>query len=66
MWTDDSLDWERKGVSSIVSRVMAAARPGAVILFHDAGERSQTSQHYASCSNGCAPTATPSAPLCRD
>lgn len=43
MWTDDSLDWERKGVSSIVSRVMAAARPGAVILFHDAGgERSQT------------------------
>lgn len=43
MWTDDSLDWERNGVSSIVSRVMAAARPGAVILFHDAGgERSQT------------------------
>ncbi len=43
LWSGDTLDWEKPGVDAIVRRAMANARPGAVLLFHDAGgERSQT------------------------
>ncbi|MER6997889.1 polysaccharide deacetylase family protein [Streptomyces sp. NPDC000410] len=42
-WTVDTLDWREPGTGSIVARVMAGARPGAVVLSHDAGgDRSQS------------------------
>lgn len=43
MWDVDTLDWKIRDASSIVSRVQAAVRPGAVILMHDGGgDRSRT------------------------
>lgn len=43
MWTVDSNDYLRPGVASIVHRVLTGARPGAIILLHDAGgNREQT------------------------
>jgi len=43
MWTVDSSDYLRPGVASIVHTVLAGARPGAIILMHDAGgDREQT------------------------
>ena len=43
LWDVDTLDWKIREASSIVSRVQAAVRPGAVILMHDGGgDRSQT------------------------
>ena len=43
LWTIDTEDYKRPGVSLIVRRVLAGARPGAIVLMHDAGgERSQT------------------------
>jgi peptidoglycan/xylan/chitin deacetylase (PgdA/CDA1 family) len=43
MWTVDSNDYLRPGVPSIVHTVLTGARPGAIILMHDAGgDRSQT------------------------
>jgi peptidoglycan/xylan/chitin deacetylase (PgdA/CDA1 family) len=43
MWTVDSEDYLRPGVTAIVHRVLAGARPGAIILLHDAGgNRQQT------------------------
>jgi peptidoglycan/xylan/chitin deacetylase (PgdA/CDA1 family) len=43
MWTVDSDDYARPGVAAIVHNVLAAARPGAIILLHDAGgDRSET------------------------
>jgi peptidoglycan-N-acetylglucosamine deacetylase len=43
MWTVDSQDYEKPGVEKIVDRVVAGARPGAIILMHDGGgDRSQT------------------------
>ncbi len=43
MWDVDPGDWRRPGWKIIYGRVMAAARPGAVILLHDGGgDRSQT------------------------
>ncbi|WGR93292.1 chitooligosaccharide deacetylase NodB [Bradyrhizobium sp. ISRA443] len=53
-WSVDPLDWSRPGVDSIVNTVLAAVRPGAVVLLHDgcppgeleldhqAGDRDQT------------------------
>lgn len=43
LWTVDSEDYERPGTDRIVGNVVGGARPGAIILMHDAGgDRSQT------------------------
>jgi peptidoglycan-N-acetylglucosamine deacetylase len=43
MWSVDTDDYERPGVSVIVQRALAGLKPGAIILLHDAGgDRSQT------------------------
>jgi peptidoglycan/xylan/chitin deacetylase (PgdA/CDA1 family) len=43
MWTVDSNDYLRPGVAAIVHTVVSGARPGAIILMHDAGgDRTQT------------------------
>jgi peptidoglycan-N-acetylglucosamine deacetylase len=43
MWTVDTSDYTRPGVSTIVHRVVAGAKPGAIILLHDAGgDRTET------------------------
>jgi len=35
LWTVDPLDWKRPGSSVVTSRILAGARPGAIILAHD-------------------------------
>jgi len=43
LWTVDTADYRRPGVSAIVHSALAGARPGAIILMHDAGgDRSET------------------------
>lgn len=43
LWTVDTSDYQMPGVSAIVQRAVSGARPGAIILMHDAGgNRSQT------------------------
>jgi peptidoglycan-N-acetylglucosamine deacetylase len=43
LWTVDTGDYRRPGVNAIVKAALARARPGAIILLHDAGgNRSQT------------------------
>jgi peptidoglycan/xylan/chitin deacetylase (PgdA/CDA1 family) len=43
LWTVDTKDFAQPGVGAIVHRVLAGAKPGAIILMHDAGgERAQT------------------------
>jgi peptidoglycan-N-acetylglucosamine deacetylase len=43
LWTVDTGDYRRPGVNAIVRTALDGARPGAIILLHDAGgERSQT------------------------
>ncbi len=43
LWTVDTNDYLRPGVGAIVHSAVAGARPGAIILLHDAGgDRSQT------------------------
>ena len=43
LWTVDTNDYRRPGVRAIVDAAVAGARPGAIILLHDAGgDRSQT------------------------
>lgn len=43
MWSVDPRDWTRPGVAVIVRRVLADARPGAIVELHDGGgDRSQT------------------------
>jgi peptidoglycan/xylan/chitin deacetylase (PgdA/CDA1 family) len=37
IWTADTLDWRYRNASSITSRALKGARPGAVILMHDGG-----------------------------
>lgn len=42
-WTVDTLDWKEPGTGTIVSRVLAGAGPGVIVLSHDAGgDRSQS------------------------
>ncbi|MDH2405102.1 chitooligosaccharide deacetylase NodB [Bradyrhizobium sp. SSUT18] len=53
-WSVDPQDWSRPGVEAIVAAVLAAVRPGAIVLLHDgcppdelgrcphAGQRDQT------------------------
>ena len=43
LWSVDPIDYKRPGVQAIVGSVLQGARPGAIILLHDAGgNRSQT------------------------
>jgi peptidoglycan-N-acetylglucosamine deacetylase len=43
LWSVDTDDYEMPGTSVIVQRVLAGAKPGAIILLHDAGgNRSET------------------------
>lgn len=43
LWTVDTSDYVRPGVNTIVDRAVDGAKPGAIILLHDAGgDRSQT------------------------
>jgi peptidoglycan/xylan/chitin deacetylase (PgdA/CDA1 family) len=43
LWSVNPQDYFRPGTKAIVSRVLAAVRPGAIVLMHDGGgDRSQT------------------------
>ena len=43
LWTVDTSDYQQPGVDTIVDRAVAGAKPGAIILMHDAGgNRSET------------------------
>jgi peptidoglycan-N-acetylglucosamine deacetylase len=43
LWTVDTNDYRRPGVAAIVKTALHGARPGAIILLHDAGgDRSET------------------------
>jgi peptidoglycan/xylan/chitin deacetylase (PgdA/CDA1 family) len=43
LWSVDTSDYQMPGVDVIVDRALAAAKPGAIILLHDAGgNRAQT------------------------
>ena len=43
LWTVDTSDYRRPGVSAIVDSAVSGARPGAIILMHDAGgDRAET------------------------
>jgi peptidoglycan-N-acetylglucosamine deacetylase len=43
MWSIETWDWKRPGASTIASRVINQAFPGAIVLLHDGGgNRSQT------------------------
>ncbi|HEX5310017.1 MAG TPA: polysaccharide deacetylase family protein [Solirubrobacteraceae bacterium] len=43
LWSVDTADYTLPGTQAIVQRALAGAKPGAIILMHDAGgERSQT------------------------
>ncbi|HWD75435.1 MAG TPA: polysaccharide deacetylase family protein [Solirubrobacteraceae bacterium] len=43
LWSVDTDDYQQPGVATIVQRALAGARPGAIILLHDAGgTRSET------------------------
>jgi peptidoglycan-N-acetylglucosamine deacetylase len=43
LWTVDTSDYQEPGVTTIVDRALQGARPGAIILMHDAGgNRSET------------------------
>jgi peptidoglycan/xylan/chitin deacetylase (PgdA/CDA1 family) len=43
LWSTDTRDYTRPGVSAIVQSALAGAHPGAIILMHDAGgERAET------------------------
>ncbi|CAB1129126.1 Chitooligosaccharide deacetylase [Candidatus Hydrogenisulfobacillus filiaventi] len=47
-WTEDSRDWTRPGVGTIVQRVLAHLEPGDIVLMHDGGgDRSQTVEALA-------------------
>jgi peptidoglycan/xylan/chitin deacetylase (PgdA/CDA1 family) len=43
LWTVDTSDYKRPGVAAIVRAALSGARPGAIVLMHDAGgQRVQT------------------------
>jgi peptidoglycan-N-acetylglucosamine deacetylase len=43
LWSLDTDDWQLPGVRTIVGRVLNGAKPGAIVLMHDAGgNRSET------------------------
>ncbi|MED0758865.1 polysaccharide deacetylase family protein [Aneurinibacillus thermoaerophilus] len=44
-WTQDTKDWKNPGIQKIVDKVCKNAKPGNIVLFHDAGgNRTQTVQ----------------------
>ncbi len=43
LWTIDTNDYRQPGISAIVNSILSGARPGAIVLMHDAGgTRSET------------------------
>jgi len=43
LWSVDTDDWERPGTKQIIRNALAGAKPGAIILLHDAGgDRAET------------------------
>jgi peptidoglycan/xylan/chitin deacetylase (PgdA/CDA1 family) len=43
LWTIDTSDYRQPGESTIINSVLSGARPGAIVLMHDAGgARTQT------------------------
>jgi peptidoglycan-N-acetylglucosamine deacetylase len=43
LWSLDTDDWQLPGVHTIVTRVLSGAKPGSIVLMHDAGgNRSET------------------------
>ena len=40
-WTFSPGDWRNPGTEEIINRVVNAARPGSIILFHDGLDHSQ-------------------------
>jgi peptidoglycan-N-acetylglucosamine deacetylase len=43
LWSVDTDDWERPGTQQIIHNALSGAKPGAIILLHDAGgDRSET------------------------
>jgi peptidoglycan-N-acetylglucosamine deacetylase len=53
LWSIDPGDWRRPGVKAIVSGVLSAARPGAIVILHDGGgDRSQTTAALPAIVNG--------------
>jgi peptidoglycan/xylan/chitin deacetylase (PgdA/CDA1 family) len=43
LWSVDTDDWEKPGTKAIIHSAVSGARPGAIILMHDAGgDRSET------------------------
>ena len=42
LWDGDPQDWSWPGVDAIVNNVLTYTFPGAVVLMHDGGERSQS------------------------
>lgn len=43
LWDVDTRDWSLPGADAVAERVVAGARPGAIVLLHDGGnDRSQT------------------------
>ena len=61
LWSVDTDDYRQPGVEAIVQRALEGAKPGAIILMHDAGgDRSQTIAALPRSSTGCARAATSS------
>jgi peptidoglycan/xylan/chitin deacetylase (PgdA/CDA1 family) len=45
LWTVDTNDWQRPGAQAIINSAVQGAKPGAIILMHDAGgDRTETIQ----------------------
>ena len=62
----DPRDWQQPGVAAIVARVLAGARPGAVVDLHDAGgDRSQTLAALPAILDGLAARHLVTVPICR-
>ena len=47
LWSVDTDDYEQPGVETIVQRALEGAKPGAIILLHDAGGQPRTDRRGA-------------------
>jgi peptidoglycan/xylan/chitin deacetylase (PgdA/CDA1 family) len=53
LWSVDTQDYKRPGTQSIVRSALQGARPGSIILLHDAGgDRTQTTEALAAIVHG--------------
>jgi peptidoglycan-N-acetylglucosamine deacetylase len=52
LWSLDSHDERHPGAAAIASRVIAAARPGSIVLMHDGGHHPQTARALPSILRG--------------